>query len=341
MNFVIHDVIKKIEEYKIPELNIKFINRFFEIEKFLNLLLNLKISWNFVIYGPWGCGKTEFFRLLTKVLDEFEDFVVTYVNLTEIELDRVIINVKPDVKNVIIQLVKDVNGDILKIIFHVYELIKRTFKKLNLVNKFVIFIIDEITKSLDRYRISIRDFVSGIDKLIHDITKEFKLRKMCLILITSDQTASIMFRREIGKSLDMYMMWHLSKNASNELLKELNCSLDYDQIWKLAGGCPRIVIDLWRNNWVVEHVLDIILRLCLDIYQVAKDLNELNYLKQIVEDIDNVIPILSQETYTPKQVLTKILFDKNIIISLLPESRWLSNFSKIHVVSYGPGLASG
>ena len=94
----------------------------------------------------------------------------------------------------------------------------------------MIIIFDEVTRSLNRYRISIRDFTSSLDKKIHIIVEEFKLNKIFPIIITSDLTAIEKFEREQGKSLHVLLMWHLTKSSYFELLNELKCPYELREI---------------------------------------------------------------------------------------------------------------
>ena len=242
-----------------------------------------------------------------------------YIDLTENEFTKAIqvpeINLRKFIQEVIGNL-----GSTFSIIIKLYSFIKSIFDKFQLKGRKILIIIDEITKSLDYYRLSIRDFVSSLDKKIHEIVEEFKLDKIFPILITSDLTAIEKFNKEQGKSLSVLMMWHLPKNDYFKLLDKLKCPIDlYEILWKLTGGCPRTTIDLkLKYLWNIEYWLS----------------NVINNVREVIETYcrffeKSIVDVIKKElTPNPDEIafkpISKIFLENNILIRLKPKHARLS-----------------
>ncbi len=323
MSVIVDLAKRKIKEYEIPELRINFVDREFEIEKLLNQILNMEISWNFIIYGPWGCGKSTFLKALTHALNDVEELVVMYIDLTEEELTKTLYLPKLELEKEVVKIVQDIGGH-LAVIVRFYEFMKKFIEKVRLKRKKFIIVVDEITKSLEHYRISIRDFVSSMDRKIHEIVKELDLDKIFPIIITSDQTAVEMFNRESGKSLSVLMMWHLREESFRELLSQLKCPSNIiEDVIELSGCCPRIAIDLkYRYNWnlniwkreIVEKIKSIIWRYSLETGRVIE--------KVIDEELDSNP---DNQAFKP---IAKMFIQNNILIFLKHEDARISNVRK-------------
>ena len=320
-----------MRKYRIPEFNIPFLNRESELKRILDFIFESEVSWNRVIYGPWGCGKTELGRFLASALSLFKDVFVLYVDLSRYEIHKAFITV-PKAKEFLIQIVKEVLRDFLKVPLSLYELFTELKKRITLKDKYIVVIIDEITKSVEKYGISIRDYVSAIDRLIHELREDLKSKPITTLMLTSDQTATFIFRREVGKSLSVYMMWHLDEDTVSDFAKIIDSPLNPNMLWKLTGGCPRDILELkmvykWNvNEWISRKE-----SMLYDIYEYAKRRGIIEYLREIVDDVDRVVlPLL--EPSEPEDILTKMLLENNIIIRLeskyntisrLPHENWI------------------
>ncbi len=251
------EVLGKLHEYVVPDLGVKFIDRELEFEKLIKHYCRRDVSWIHVITGPWGCGKTQFARAMTYALQFSSDYVVLYVNLSEEELDKVFYPTKPELQSLIIKLVIELlDGTVLKLPTNLYKFVKYVVERLRVRGKIFLVIIDEVTRSLDRYRISIRDYVASLSLKIYDISKEYNCT-FYPILLTSDQTATELFLRERGKNLSIHLLWNLSKEALIQLLQLLNSPLDPAVVWYITGGNPREVLLLMREyRWELVPYMD-------------------------------------------------------------------------------------
>ncbi|RLE57937.1 MAG: hypothetical protein DRJ40_01660 [Thermoprotei archaeon] len=320
-------VVSCLGRYVVPGLGIYFVDREREVRYVLDWVLR-GVSWNYVVYGPWGCGKTEFARAVTYAVEELNDFVFLYVDLTQSELHQAIY-ARYGVKELLLELVQRVCEDLLKFPLKVFALLRKLCEVYKLVGRYLVIFMDEVTRSLDRYRISIRDYVSALDKAIHEWRRELGLRNIVTVLLTSELSLIQYFRREVGKTLSIYEMWNLSKSAFMRLLEEVKCPLDYEILWRLCGGNPRLIYEL-RNvyAWDVERWLEREIVRCWSLYSMIRRSDVLlKYLRSVVEEIDSLAPIPITEELKqqlPEVALTQELLRQNMVIPLEPTNHLLS-----------------
>mgnify|MGYP000601385557 CR=1 FL=1 len=276
------ETLSRLHEYVVPDLGVKFIDRELEFEKLIKHYCRGDAPWIHVITGPWGCGKTQFARAMTYALQFSSDYVVFYVNLSEEELDRVFYPTKPELQDLVIKLVIEVlGGTVLKLPTNLYRFVKYVVERLRVRGKIFLVIIDEITRSLDQYRVSIRDYVASLSLKIYDISNEYSCT-FYPILLTSDQTATELFIRERGKNLSTHLLWNLPKEALTELLQLLNSPLDTAVVWYITGGNPREVLLLMREyRWELIPYIDARVR---DVVSVIAE-----YIRDVGISIDEVI----------------------------------------------------
>ncbi|RLE57934.1 MAG: hypothetical protein DRJ40_01640 [Thermoprotei archaeon] len=185
----------KLHKYIVPDLNINFVDRDREYEKLLELIrygeeTKPEHSLNLVITGPWGCGKTEFMRATTHALQQDPEILITYMNLPKAAVrEEFYIATEDSVVEALENLVKELVGDRAKLLLHLYNIVKYIAKRLNLKGRKLVLIFDEVTVPLNRYRLTIRDLVTGLSKEIYDIAHEHRCQ-VHVILLTSEQTAA-------------------------------------------------------------------------------------------------------------------------------------------------------
>ena len=320
-NILLKELLKSIKKYKVHGLNINLVDRDKETEIIINWICR-EVPWNYVVYGPWGCGKTEFARSLVSSLREIKDIVATYVDLAQTELDRALIS-KPEVKDRIIEVVKEVIGGLSKLPLKVWTLLSEIHKMYKLIGKYLVIVIDEVTTSLEKHEVSIRDYVATLDKAIHEWKEEFDLKNIVIVLFTSELTMLQHFKREVGKSLAIYEMWNLPKRDFKELLERVDCPIKYDMLWKLSGGNPRVIYELKVfYNWNVSLWLEKLITQCWFLYvTVRRDEKLLHYFEGLLENVNNVIPVpltVELRRQIRESQLTYELLKQNMIVPLEP-----------------------
>ncbi len=289
----------KLHKYKVPDLNVNFVNRENEFEKFLGLIkyheeVNPVNSLIYVISGPWGCGKTEFAKALTYVLKDVDDIIISYMNLPRSSIEEEFFaTTSKNIVEIMESLVRELLGDRVRLLLHVYDVVKYIASRIRLKDKRIILIFDEVTVTLERYKVTIRDLIAGLSKEIYDLAWKYHCQ-VNVILLTSELTTMYYFKREEGKNLLIYQMWHLSKKPFEQLLSKLNCPLNFAMLWKLTGGNPRAIYELFSYKWNLEMWLDRIIEVTSSAFKEfcrVKGLTLgqiLGETRNVMENIDNL-----------------------------------------------------
>jgi len=316
---------KRLSKYTIPGLKINFINRELEFIKLINWVTQSEIPWNFVVYGPWGCGKSEFARAFTWSLRETEDINVIYINLAE-ELTDIILFSKPEIEKYVKSIFKELFNKYIDVVLNLYKLIKNVHKHINLRGTRVIIIVDEVKKALNTYGETIEYLITNAESTIRRSTVELHLKSMNIIFITSEQTLIENIFKYEGKSLTTLMMWHLPKREFLKLLTSLKIPREmHETATKLSGGCPRTAIELKRvyTNDVELWLIGIIEKVITTLVKYSRTHNKtideiINELKAVVDNVDKI-------------TLTKaydILLENNIITPLTVKYKHLSTIEE-------------
>jgi len=251
------NIVKSLEEYLVPSLNINFVDRLCETRQILNIIDRMKIgSWIHVVTGPWGCGKSEWARALVYALNKIDEYNVIYLDLTEKEIDKFYATTKMELIELIEDVIKEIAGDRAKIPWYVYRVLKEIYVKMKTRSRDLIIIFDEITYAIRRDRYELEAFVNSLGQKLIAIANEYSC-KAHAIVITSDQLASRYFTLLSGKLLSNYVMWNLDKNSFSKLVKSLNSPLDIDSLWKIIGGNPRALAEIWLNyDWNLSYYIE-------------------------------------------------------------------------------------
>ena len=238
---------RKLSNYVIPEYGIKFIDRETEFSKLISWLFKSEIPWNFVIYGPWGCGKSEFARVFTWVFEEQENVHVFYIDLAR-EKSGIILYSKQNLRNEILKLIKSIFGKLTDIVLNLYSLVKSLSHYFKVENSQIIIFVDEVKKVIDVYGESIEYLITNAESTIRECKRELNLKSMSIIFITSEQTLINQFLKYEGKSITTLLMWHLPEKDFQLLLKSLGIEdgETIESFVRFFSTCPRIAIDFVR-----------------------------------------------------------------------------------------------
>ena len=332
------EVIDGLKEYIVPLLNINFINRRYETEQLLNIIKRMGTkSWIHVITGPWGCGKSEWARALVFALNRLDKCNAVYLDLTEKEIDKFYATTKREIIELIEKVVEHLLGDRIKIPWYVYRIAKEIYKKMKIKGESFIIVFDEITYAIGRNRYEIEAFVNSLGRKLIDIAREFS----CIahaVIITSDQLASKYFTLLSGKLLSNYIMWNLDKNSFHILVESLKAPYSVDKLWRILGGNPRALIDLWlRYEWnLTEYIGEQIDKIGTIIREEAIEVStqrNITYneaINLIFNELDRVLKDINELDTT---ILWSKLLEENITIyvdrrfhklSELPSCEWVS-----------------
>ena len=282
-----NEVFRRINQYIIPELNIRFINRKFELRKLIDWIWKIDIPWNFIIYGPWGCGKSEFFKALTYAFSEIEDVVIFYFDLVRERLDFILTSLTR-LKHTVLDLVKNLHT-LTHIAITLYELIKDIHKRFSLKGRRVIVILDEVKKVKTLLNIESEHFITYLEKCVRELKNDLRLENIHVIVLTSELTMLKEFKKFEGKFNTILQFWHIPEDEAIKLIDQLGIKQELlPELNYYVNGCPRRIIEfckiyqqdlqLWKLS-LIEHVYSTIIEFCrkfqvlpIEIFEKLKDM---------------------------------------------------------------------
>ena len=261
----LNQIIQALHDYTVPDLGIKFVNREQETEKILSNIIKLNQpthptnSLIHVITGPWGCGKTELFKALTQATNKIRELkertLTLYINLSEEEIDKACTPTPNPISQTIKETTRTILKDHLKTLLHLYTPIRALHDRLHIKEKKIIITFDEATRSLEKYKIPIRDLIAGLSKKIYDIAWEYNA-EIHTILLTSEQTAIEHFSKQLGKNMTIHLLWNLQKTHIPPILKALKSPIDTQTAWKITGGNPREIYKIHLHQWNLKPYIE-------------------------------------------------------------------------------------
>jgi energy-coupling factor transporter ATP-binding protein EcfA2 len=231
-----------------------------------------------VIFGPEGCGKTAFLLQAAAMLKEM-DYDVFYLHpldkIFEAEIEEV------DVKRAFIDLAQraiaeDALGRVAWAVFDfVREVLKRRKRKMAVIA-------DDVFQAIGLNRAAI--YVKGLLNMIEH--PFYNYEKMVVLVATSEGLT----RYEIGRHRWAYIlpMWNMNKEGFEQLYQKIpGPKPPLEKAWKLTGGNPYILRELYRKQWNVNSVaIGIIEAKDLRDFVTTLKEEERTWLKEAIEDPD-------------------------------------------------------
>jgi energy-coupling factor transporter ATP-binding protein EcfA2 len=233
-----------------------------------------------VIFGPEGCGKTAFLLQAAAMLKEM-DYDVFYLHpldkIFEAEIEEV------DVKRAFIDLAQraiaeDALGRVAWAVFDfVREVLKRRKRKMAVIA-------DDVFQAIGLNRAAI--YVKGLLNMIEH--PFYNYEKMVVLVATSEGLT----RYEIGRHRWAYIlpMWNMNKEGFEQLYQKIpGPKPPLEEAWKLTGGNPYILRELYRKQWNVNSVaIGIIEAKDLRDFVTTLKEEERIWLKEAIEDPDTL-----------------------------------------------------
>jgi energy-coupling factor transporter ATP-binding protein EcfA2 len=233
-----------------------------------------------VIFGPEGCGKTAFLLQAAAMLKEM-GYDVFYLHpldkIFEAEIEEV------DVKRAFIDLAQraiaeDALGRVAWAVFDfVREVLKRRKSKMAVIA-------DDVFQAIGLNRAAI--YVKGLLNMIEH--PFYNYEKMVVLVATSEGLT----RYEIGRHRWAYIlpMWNMNKEGFEQLYQKIpGPKPPLEEAWKLTGGNPYILRELYRKQWNVNSVaIGIIEAKDLRDFVTTLKEEERIWLKEAIEDPDTL-----------------------------------------------------
>jgi energy-coupling factor transporter ATP-binding protein EcfA2 len=231
-----------------------------------------------VIFGPEGCGKSAFLLQAAAMLKEM-GYDVFYLHpldkIFEAEIEEV------DVKRAFLDfaqraLAEDALGRVAWAVFDfVREILKRRRKK-------VAVVADDVFQAIGLDKAAI--YVKGLLNMIEH--PFYNYEKMVVLVATSEDLT----RYEIGRHrwAEILPMWNMNREGFEQLYQKIpGQKPQLEEAWKLTGGNPYILRELYRKQWNVDVIITWIIEAkALRRFVTSMKEEERGWLKEALDDPD-------------------------------------------------------
>ncbi len=231
------------------------------------------------LYGPEGCGKT---RLLLELAGRLErgGYLVVYVDAMSARSVRGAVLGPPDVVDALAEAARGAGPAGRLAALAVLEL-GRALARRRVEGRGVVVLVDDVARPLGL------DLIEAYAKDLLDLLEELYAlgARSALVLATTSEGTS---RRLLARHnyVRLRGLWNLGPAATSELLEALGAPLGVRaEVWRLTGGNPRSVVELWRRGWDLSSWLR-------DVEASVRPLLEglpRDRLRAAVEDVDSVL----------------------------------------------------
>ncbi|MEM1610746.1 MAG: ATP-binding protein [Sulfolobales archaeon] len=243
-------VMKRIRLEFVRGLEIEFIDRDRGVKQILDLA-ERGTRFPLVVFGPEGCGKSAWMRQASEIFREF-GFDVIYINPIE---RRIIAEVGvEDVRKKLLEIIGEATPDPWA--RAVYALIMLAQTLLKAGRRRLAILVDEAFHVIGTGR-EAAIYVKGLLGLIEYPPRSYDV--IVAVVATSEGVS----RREIGRHRwgDLMPMWNMPKEGFKQLYDQLpGDKPGFEEIWRLAGGNPRILAQLYEERWNIGKLVGELIR---------------------------------------------------------------------------------
>jgi dephospho-CoA kinase len=275
---------------RFADFTIEFVDRVRGIKQVVEWVEGV-ITQPIVVYGPEGCGKSAWLKQVAEVLRGY-GFDVIYVDVLNREYVAY-----TDVKEVFrrfSEVIADVTGlapiklaDLIIVLAN--ELLRRWGRRR------VALLVDEVFQAIGLDRVEV--YVKSLLNIIEYPPAEYE--KVIAIVVSSEGLS----RTRIGRHrwAEIRVMWNMGKEGFKELYEEVpGIKPDFEDIWRLCGGNPKLLAQLYRFRWSVDHLVkNMVISRNLHIFTTSLTNDEKRWLYEAIEDPDTLlqrdrIPLLNK-----------------------------------------------
>ena len=207
--------------------------------------------WPVVIFGPEGCGKSAFLRQATVMLrdlgydvvyiDPLHRFFIAHTNVDEIA--RKLADAASEILGIAQLKLATLAIDVIK------ELLERWGRTR------VAILVDEVFQAIGIERAGL--YVKGLLNLIEYPPRSYE--GIVAVVATSEGLS----RSEIGRHrwAHIMSMWNMPKEGLEQLYEKIpSPKPPFEEVWRLTGGNPDMLLELYRRDWNVDNVVKALIR---------------------------------------------------------------------------------
>jgi len=258
-----------------------------------------------VIYGPEGCGKTALFKQAKAILEDF-GYSVIHINPSGESIEErfsISEELKELAKELGAYILKDTSSLITKAVEILYAAVRKGIRRK------IAILADEVFQAigLDKAEQLVKSLLNMIEWPSIDYEK-------IVVLVSSSEGVS---RERVGRHTwaDIRIMWNTSRDGFKQLYEvPPDPKPSFEDIWRIAGGNPRILEKLYRADWDIDFVISSMVKE-KDIHIWVYSLNgkSRDILMEIVNDPDTILYKLCDERV---KKLLRELIEKNLIVGI-------------------------
>ena len=230
-----------------------------------------------VVFGPEGCGKTAWLKQAAEILRE-KGYEVVYVN--PLQKEYLAHTDLKEVAGALAEIVAKVSGRVE--VELAYAAFNAARELVRMKKRRVAVLVDDAFQAIGLERAAA--YVKSLLGLIEYPPESYE--RIVAIVTTSEGVS----RREIGRHrwAELTPMWNMSREGFEQLYEQVpGPKPDVEEAWRLTGGNPYLLRELYRKQWSVDEVVAEILETkALRDFATALTGEEREWLKQAAEDPD-------------------------------------------------------
>jgi len=293
------------------DINIEFADREIALRQIMELAERGTYP-VYVIYGPEGCGKTAFFKQAKTILEEEFGYNIVYVNPLARRLEE-IIGYSSSLKDIVVEILKVFSEPYSKIVDVAIGIVGEVLRRLKRTR--LAILMDDIFQAVGLDKAEV--YTKMLLNLIEYPPGEYE---RIVVLVSSSEGIT---RERIGRHrwATFRIIWNMSREGFKQLYDQIPGEKpQFEEIWRLTGGNPAALEQLYRYNWRFDRTIDdIAMRKNLRIFISSLSSTELEILKDILREPDVIIEKLRESEV---QRLRMKLIELNLIVELWDRNQW-------------------
>ncbi len=275
----------------------------------------------YVIYGPEGCGKTSLLRQAKEILEDY-GYAVVYFSPIEKEVGKRL-SITESVKDIVKPLLEVVLGESgARFVDKVIELSSRLMK----YRKRVAILADDIFQAvgLNEAESYVKTFLNMIEY------PSAPIERIAIIVASSEGESKARIGRHSWSF--MFVLWNMNMDGFRELYNQIpGKKPDFDDVWRLTGGNPRLLLQLYESKWNANAIIQGIISV-RNLRSFIKSLNktQIEVLRESLEDPDALLKRLGEAEDEDKQKILQLI-NELIRLNLIMELPFRNDFLWIDV----------